>query len=172
MSFVRGLIVHENDPYRVTSVPHDNCTEDHTLKLKARSLNLIKYNPNLFTNRENGGFYYMVGGDPTMLTTIGCGVIAMLYRRKVNQLRQVPLREGIWYNTLFFLYGLSIGAFYSLIYFTRTQVLFNEIFAHYLMNRYKESKHLNRRNIYRLKDIENTDECYHFTSSFINNFHM
>jgi hypothetical protein len=164
--------VFENSNFGLGSVPNDHYTEDSMIKYKARSINLIKYNPNLFTNRSGAGFYDMVGGDKAAATTLAFGVLGLLYRRQANILRNVAPREGIWFNTFYFLYGASFGAFYSAAFFLKWQVMFNEYFAHFLIKRYKGSGELNNRNIYALKDHENTDECYVFTDSYINNFHM
>ena len=171
MSIVNSL-VYENTNYGLSYFPHDRHTEDSALKLKARSLNLIKHNPNLFTNRSRAGFYEMVGGHKSAITTLGLGALAMLYRRHVNVLRNVAPREGVWFNTLYFLFGASFGVFYSSVFFLKWQVLFNDYFANFLIKRYKGSGDLKSRNIYALKDVENTDECYVFSDSFINNFHM
>lgn len=171
MSTIR-LLAFENNNYGLSSFPVDTHTSDEDLKNKARHLNLIKYNPNLFTNRSGKQFREMIGGEKTFITTLGCGVIAFLYRKRVNTLRHVSTREGVWFNTFYFLFGTTIGAFYSAAFFFKWQVLFNEYFAHYLLKRYKGSADLNRTNIYALRNKENTDECYHFGNSFINNFHM
>jgi len=166
------LTVYSNSENNLGEVSHDTYTDDSQLRLKARDLNLIKHNPNLFTNRSGAHFRYMVGGEKTILMTLGCGVLGLLYRRRVNALRGVSPREGVWFNTLYFLFGASLGTFYSSVFFFRWQVLFNDYFAHYLLKRYKGSAQLNRTNIYRLKDVENTDECYVFCDSYFNNFHM
>jgi hypothetical protein len=171
MSIVNSL-VYDNVNFGLTHVSHDKHTEDSVLKLKARSINLIKYNPNLFTNRSGYGFYDMMGGHKSAITTLGFGALALIYRRKANSLRHVAPREGIWFDTFYFLFGASFGAFYSSVFFLKWQVLFNEYFAHYLLKRYKGSGSLHKRNIYALKDVENSDECYAFSDSFINNFHM
>lgn len=170
MSVVKNLHTFGNFNYGIKNVPADNCTNDDVIRYKARTINLIKYNPNLFTNR--GNFWFVMGGEKTIITTLGCGFLAMLYRKRASTLRQIPTREAVWYSTVFFLYGCSLGLCYSSLYFMRWQVLSNEYFAHFLMKRYKGSADLDRHNIYKLKDTENTDDCYVFTTSYANNFHM
>ena len=171
MSIVPTIVL-DNINWGIESVTQDPYTEDSLIKYRARSINLIKHNPNLFTNRSGAGFYDMVGGHKSGITTLAFGALAMAYRRQVNIIRHVAPREGIWFNTFYFLYGASFGAFYSAAFFLKWQVLFNEYFAHFLIKRYKGSGDLKRKNIYALKDVENSDECYVFSDSFINNFHM
>lgn len=169
MSIIKINLQAEN-PKLNGQIIRDQFTDDQNIKLKARSINLIKHNPNLFTNR--GGFVNMIGGEATICTVLGCGLIGMIYRRRVNTLRQIPSREGIWYNTVYFLFGASVGVFYSACYFMKFQVFINDYFANFLLKRYKGSGDLARHNIYRLRDQENTDECYNFTNSYANNFHL
>ena len=165
------MVAHENVEKIFTPVKNDEFTSDETLKLKARSINLLKHNPNLFKNTSEG-LYYLLGGHRSLAMTLGCGIVALLYRRKANALRHLATREGIWFNTFYFLFGASVGAFYSCVFFLRWQVLFNDYFSNFLLKRYKSSKDLHRRNIYAFKDSPNTDECYQFSESFVNNFHL
>jgi hypothetical protein len=132
----------------------------------------MKHNPNLFMNRSSEGLYEILGGHRSGMMTLGCGRLFMVYRRKVNSLRHVAPREAVWFNTLYFLFGASFGAFYSAAFFLRWQLLFNDYFANFLLKRYKASADLTRSNIYHLKDVPNTDECYYFCDSFVNNFHL
>lgn len=159
-----------NSNHGVSHVPEDKYTEDHNLKYKVRTVNLIKYNPELFTNRGNFGYVY--GGEKSLLMTLGCATLGLLYRRRANFLRNVPTREGIWYNTAYFLFGASIGAFYSTCFFVRWQVVYNEYIAHFLMKRYKGSQDLHAKNIWRFRNIENKEECYNFSNSYANSFHL
>ena len=55
-----------NNNFKNVKITEDKYTEDNKLKYKLRSLNLIKYNPNLFTNRQE--FFYLIGGERTLLT--------------------------------------------------------------------------------------------------------
>jgi hypothetical protein len=151
-------------------VEQDKFTKDDEIKQKARNINLIKYNPNLFTNRTDK--YDMIGGNRTLLTVLGLGLAFGLYRRKANELRNVAKREGIWLTNFYALAGMGVGSIYSLIYFARWQVMFNDYCAHYLLNRYPDSQTLNKRNIYRLKDVPNTEECYVFSQKYGNTFHI
>lgn len=153
-------------------VQPDSYTSDENMKIKARSINLMKYNPNLFVNRGSDKLYYMVGGHPTAILTLGFGLLGLLYRNKLNTLRNVSVREGIWFNTLYFLLGATTGIFYSSLFFFRWQIILNDYFANYLLKRYKGSQQLNQRNIYKLKDVPNTNECYHFSTSFANSYHL
>jgi hypothetical protein len=172
MSIIKNLNTSNNDDngLKVNHLTPDSHTSDDLLKYKLRSINLIKHNPNLFVNR--GSFINVIGGEKTLITTLGLGVFAFLYRNRMNSARGIPIREGVWYSTIFFLYGSAIGAFYSCCYFMPLQVVLNEYFAHFLLKRYKGSGELSRHDIYRLRDVENTDECYVFTNSYANNFHM
>lgn len=151
-------------------IPRDTYTQDFQLKQKLRSLNLIKYNPNLFVNKENG-FVDLMGGNKSLALTLGMGALFALYRRRVNSFRQMSTREGIWMVNLYFLYGAALGGFYSAVFFWKSQQHFNEIFAFYLMKRYKGSSELDRRNIYQYKDIPNGDDCYNFSNKFMNHAH-
>ena len=140
------------------------------MKYKIRSINLVKYNPNLFLNKT--GKYEMFGGDRTLITTLAMGTLFALYRKKVNTLRNCSVREGIWLTNLFFLYGGIVGLFYSSIYFFKWQVLLNGISAYYLLERYPSSASQKKKNIYRLKDVENKDECYNFSEGYFKSFHL
>ena len=171
MSIVK-LIAYDNIDFELSGVVSDQCTSDELVKQKARSINLIKHNPNLFLNRSSEGLYEILGGHRSAVLTLACGVLALLYRKKVNSFRHIAPREGVWFNTLYFLFGTSVGAFYSCAFFLKWQVLFNDYFANFLLKRFKGSSELHRRNIYKLKDVENTDECYYFSDSFVNNFHL
>jgi hypothetical protein len=151
-------------------VEQDKFTKDEDIKQKARSINLIKYNPNLFTNRTDK--YEMIGGNRTLLTVLGTGLVFSLYRRRVNQLRNVAKREGIWLANIYALAGMGVGTLYSLLYFAKWQVMLNDYCAHYLLGRYPDSQTQNKRGIYRLKDIPNKEECYVFSQSYGNTFHI
>lgn len=151
-------------------IPEDNYSQDKDLKYKLRSINLVKYNPNLFTNKDSG-FTHIIGGNKAIFTMLTTGLLAAFYRSRVNVLRQSSIREGIWMINLYFLYGVAIGAFYSTCYFWRWQLHSNDITALYLMKRYKGSNELNRNNIYKYKDIPNADECYNFSNNYFNHAH-
>lgn len=152
-------------------VPKDAHTSDKDLRNKLRSLNLVKYNPNLFTNKDTG-FLHIMGGEKAVITTLSMGLLFALYRSRVNILRQSSIREGIWMVNLYFVYGCALGAFYSACFFWRWQIHFNDINAHWLMKRYKGANELNRTNIYRFKDIPNADECYNFSNKYFNHAHI
>jgi hypothetical protein len=151
-------------------IEQDKFTKDEELKLKARSMNLIKYNPNLFTNRTDK--YEMFGGNRSLLTVLGFGLVFGLYRQKVNLARNIAKREGIWLTNIYTLTGMGVGAIYSLMYFAKWQVLLNDYCANYLLNRYPDCQTMNLRNIYRLKDVPNTEECYAFSTKYGNTFHL
>jgi hypothetical protein len=172
MSRKENLLVNEPEPFKDFAVTPDKYTEDSLLKNKLRSINLIKYNPTLFTNRGGRNFFEMMGGDKTLLTVLGCGALAVFYRSRVNVLRLASKREGIWYTSVYFFFGASLGLFYSTVFFCKWQVLMNDYFAHYLMKRYAGSNLLNGRNIYHVKDVENNDEIYRFSNSYMNSFHL
>ncbi len=168
----RTLNTIENSNFGINRLEKDTCTKDNLLKNKIRDINLIKHNPSLFTNRHSRDLYNMLGGDKTALTTLGCAALGMLYRVRCNQLRNVAKREAVWYTTLYLLYGMSLGLFYSSCFFFKWQVFANEYFAFFLLNRFKGSNQLNRRDIYHLKNVQNTDECYRFSQSYANSYHM
>lgn len=151
-------------------IPKETNTQDNNLKLKARSLNLIKYNPNLFLNKDTG-FIELIGGNKSVALMLGMGSLFALYRGRVNNFRQMSAREGIWMVNLYFVYGATVGGLYSLAFFSKWQQYLNEYFAFYLIGRYKGASELSRRNIYQYKDIPNGDECYHFSNSFSNYAH-
>ncbi len=152
-------------------VPKDQHTSDKDLRNKLRFLNLIKYNPNLFTNKDTG-FLHIMGGEKSVLLTLSMGVLFALYRTKVNSLRQLSIREGIWMTNLYFVYGCAIGAFYSTCYFWRWQIHLNDVFANWLMNRYSGASELKRTNIYKFNEIPNSDECYNFSNKYFNHAHI
>jgi hypothetical protein len=151
-------------------VENDKFTKDEDIKQKARSMNLIKYNPQLFTNRTDK--YEMIGGNRTLLTVLGLGAIFGVYRLKSNTARGIAKREGIWLANIYALGGMGVGAAYSFLYFVKWQVLFNDYCANYLLNRYPDSQAMNKRNIYRLKDVPNEEECYVFSQKYGNTFHI
>ena len=151
-------------------IQRETLTQDENLRLKLRSINLIKYNPNLFTNKDSG-FIELMGGNKSLALILGMGTLFALYRSRVNNLRLMSTREGIWMVNLYFLYGAAVGGFYSFVFFSRWQQYMNETYAFYLMKRYKGSNEITRRNIYQYKDIPNGDECYNFSNKFFNHAH-
>lgn len=152
-------------------IPKDAYSEDKELKNKLRSFNLVKYNPNLFTNKDTG-FLHIMGGDKSVILTLSMGLLFALYRTRVNKLRLSSIREGIWMVNTYFVYGCAVGAFYSACFFWRWQIHFNDINAHWLMKRYKGANELNRTNIYKFNDIPNADECYNFSNKYFNHAHI
>jgi len=152
-------------------IPTDAHTADKDLRNKLRSINLVKYNPNLFTNKDTG-FLHIMGGEKSVITTLSMGLLFALYRSRVNMLRQSSLREGIWMVNLYFVYGCTLGAFYSASFFWRWQMHFNDINAHWLMKRFKGANELNRTNIYRFKDFANADESYNYSNKYFNHAHI
>jgi hypothetical protein len=160
----------ENYKVLYIDVEKDAFTKDEDIKQKARTMNLIKYNPKLFTNRTDK--YEMVGGNRTLLTVLGLGLVFGLYRRRVNDIRGVAKREGIWLANIYALTGMGLGALYSGIYFAKWQVIFNDYCANYLLTRYPDSENMTKHHIYRLKDTPNTEECYIFSQKYSNTFHI
>ena len=152
-------------------IPKDFSIIDKELKFKLRSINLVKYDPNLFTNK-NAGLLHILGGEKTVLVTLTTGLLFALYRTRVNLLRQSSIREGIWMANLYFVYGCTVGAFYSTCFFWRWQIHFNDINANWLMKRFKGSAELQRNNIYKFKDIPNADDCYNFSNKYFNHAHI
>jgi hypothetical protein len=151
-------------------IPRETLTQDENLKLKLRSLNLIKYNPNLFTNKQTG-YIDLIGGNKSLAVMLGMGSLFALYRGKVNNFRQMSTREGIWMVNLWFVYGALVGKAYSLLFFHKSQQHLNEYYAFHLMKRYKGADQISRRNIYQYKDIPNGDECFNFSNKFSNYAH-
>lgn len=152
-------------------VNKDSNVADSQLKYKLRSINLMKHNPNHFRN-VGEGFYDLIGGNRTLFTTLGFGVVFMLYRVRANSLRKLSVREGIWMNNIYFWFGSSIGCLYSLAFFSKWQIFLNDYYANHLIKRFPESKLLKNQNIYALKDVPNEDDCYNFSNSFINSYHI
>lgn len=151
-------------------VQKETLTQDENLRQKLRSLNLIKYNPNLFTNKETG-FIDLLGGNKSLALILGMGFLFAGYRTRVNNLRQMSTREGIWMVNMYFVYGMTVGGFYSGVFFWKWQQHMNEVYSYYLMKRYGGAADLTRRNIYQYKDLPNGDDCYHFSNSFFNHAH-
>jgi hypothetical protein len=166
---VAYLPVYENREYEA-HVEKDKFTSDEKIKYKLRDVNLIKYNPNLFG--VDGKFLEVFGGWKSLVITFGCGALAFYYRKNCNNLRMIKHREGTWFLTMYTLFGLGVGFTYSLAFLSRWQLFFNNQFAAEIMKRWKNSKELNKLNIYALKDIPNNDEVYVFTSTYANTYHM
>lgn len=150
------------------NIPVDKNTADEFLKFKARDLNLIKHNPNIFTNK--GQFLDMIGGERTIGFTAATTLLFYLYRWEANRLRKVSFREGLWMKHYYAMYGFAFGLFYSSIFFFQHQRILNDITANFLLKRFKNSKDLNRKHIWQIRDIQNDDECYYATSTFIKTF--
>jgi len=167
----RPYYIEEQDKHQM-KIDHDAYTSDDTLKLKSRSMNLIKHNPNLFINKEKGSFTQIIGGSRAIATILLCGGLAFGYRFQVNKLRHLSTREAIWFSNVYFWYGCGLGFVYSGLFFWNWQRHFNDTCAGFLFKRYPGSKALRRTNIYSLKDQENEDECYRFTSTYMNSFHL
>lgn len=150
----------------------DKHTSDDQLKQKIRSMNLIKYNPNLFTNRNKGEFYEMMGGHRTAIFVLSGGLLGYFYKHQTNKLFGVPKRIGVWNKNFSFALGAGIGLVYSLLLFVDTQRFFNDYIAHCLFKRYPESKDLDTKNIWNFNDIENDYECYYYTKTYLNTAHV
>lgn len=162
--------IHTNNPNLKADAQPDKHTEDHQLKYKLRTLNLIKHNPNLFTNRE--GAFELLGGYRTLITTLLFGGVFAAYRHRANALRGISVREGIWFTNVYFLFGSSIGLLYSSAFFLQWQILLNDYYSQFLFKRYKASAGQSKQNIYQLRNVENEDECYQFSTSYANSYHM
>lgn len=155
--------------YKV-SVDNDKSTSDDKLKLKLRDINLIKYNPNLFTNR--GERFEVYGGLRSFLISAGFGLVFYIYRHKANTLRGIKPRAGVNYNMMIGLFGFGVGTIYNALFLSPNQRIFNDYIAHWLYKRYPNCKNLSRTNIWAYRDQENIDECYNFSSSYLNTFHF
>jgi hypothetical protein len=152
-------------------IPNDKYTADHQLKYKLRAINLMKYNPSLFTNRGSG-LGEMMGGTRALVTVLGFGTLAALYRRRANTLRQVAPREAIWFTTTYFTFGALVGTFYSALFFLKWQIFLNDYYSNFLIKRFGGSSEIHGKNIYALKDVPNQDEVYSFSGSYLNSAHM
>lgn len=161
-----------NIKYANIDIPKDSYTSDDKLKYKLRSLNLIKYNPNLFTNTSEGNVTNFLGGTKTAVTVLGCGLISAIYKHQANKLRGVCQKIGIWNINFFFVYGCAVGALYSSIFFTKNQIIMNDYFAQFLFKRYPECKEISRSDIYRFNKLTNDDSEYYYSKSFANTAHL
>lgn len=157
----------DNKSVKVT-IQKDIYTSDEQLKYKLREWNLIKHNPNLFTNR--GQFLEMIGGERTIATVSTTTLLFYLYRWGANKARNFSFREGLWLKHYFAMYGFAYGVFLSSIFFFQHQRIFNDIYANFLLKRFKDSKNLNRKHIWEIRDIPNDDECYYYTSTYVKTF--
>jgi len=146
-------------------------TTDDKLKLKLRDLNLIKHNPNVFTNRE-GGVYNILGGNRMALFTLLGGFSAYYYRHQANVTRGVSKRIGIWNKNIAFIYGATLGFLFSVGNFGKTQILMNDYYAQCLFKRFPDSKKLTTDNLWQKRNIKNNDDCYYFTKSYLNTYHI
>ena len=151
-------------------ITKETSTQDENLKQKLRSLNLIKYNPNLFINKDSG-FTDLIGGNKSLALILGMGSLFAAYRSRVNNFRQMSTREGIWMINMYFVYGMAVGGFYSAVFFWKCQQHMNEIYSYYLMKRYKGANDITRKNIYQFKDLPNGDDSYNYSNSFFNHAH-
>lgn len=151
-------------------VQPDKYTDDSNVKYKLRSLNLIKHNPNFFTNK--GNFLEIIGGNKTLLFALAGGLIGKFYRRGVNVSRNIPYRMGIWNSNIQFLVGTAMGSFYGIYLFGNSQLLLNDYFAQCLFVRYPDCKKIERTHIYSLKNQINNDEHYYFTQKYLNTYHI
>jgi hypothetical protein len=150
------------------SIPVDTNTDDESLKYKIRDINLVKHNPNIFTNK--GQFLDMIGGEKTIAFTSATTLIFYLYRWRANNIRKLSFREGLWMKHFFAMYGFAFGLFYSSIFFFQHQRIYNDMTANFLLKRFKGSKDLDRKHIWAIRDIPNDDECYYASSTFIKTF--
>lgn len=151
-------------------VQPDRFTDDSNVKYKLRSLNLIKHNPNFFTNK--GNFLEVIGGYRTLLFALAGGLLGKFYRRGVNLSRNVPHRMGIWNSNIQFLVGASVGTFYGMYLFSNFQMLLNDYFAQCLFARYPDCKKIETSHIYSLRNQINNEEHYYFTKKYLNTYHI
>lgn len=159
-----------NVDYSNLVVEDDKHTADNQLKQKLRDINLIKYNPKHFTNVE--GAYDLLGGCKTGLFILGFGLVGVAYRSRANALRGIGHRMGIWNNNIHFLMGAGVGSCYSAMFFVKWQVLLNDYFAQWLFKRYPKSKELDNKGIYIHRNKPCDEECYYFTDTYMNSYHL
>jgi hypothetical protein len=157
----------DNRAVKVT-IPVDRNTADDQLKLKIRDINLIKHNPNHFTNR--GQFTEMLGGQKTQITVLVSTLGFYFYRWQANRLRHFSFREGLWMKHYWAMTGFAYGLFLSSVFFFQHQRIMNDIVSNHLLKRFKDSQQLDRKHIWEIRDIPNDDDCYHFTSTFIKSY--
>jgi hypothetical protein len=150
--FYQPLMIAEQDNHEM-DIPADNYTNDEDLKHKARSINLIKYNPHFFTNQKKGSFTEIIGGTRASATILLCGAAALFYRLQANKLRRLSSREGVWFSTVYFSYGCAIGCFYSGLFFWNWQRHLNDIWSNFLLRRFPNSSKQRRTNIYSKRNI-------------------
>ena len=166
-SFVNAQVLSPKGDFHVEE---EKYTHDDQLKLKLRDINLIKHNPNLFTNRN--GAFDLLGGWKTTAIIFGTAILLSFYSKKANSIAGIRYREGWWNRNLHFLLGGALGTAYSFLYFVKWQVLINDYFAQFLLKRFKDAKNVNRSNIWKLRNEENKDDCYNFTNSYFNTYHI
>ena len=155
------------------TVGADKYTADNQLKFKLRSIDMVKNNPNLFRNRErNGDFYEMLGGHKGAITTLGFGIVGIWYRMMSNQTHGVGKMSGGWGRNITFFATAGMGFVFNLMFFADTQQMSNDYNSVFLMKRYPGSANLTKSNIWLQRHKENNDECYYFTSSYMNTYHM
>lgn len=168
-SFTITEPIHEVDNKAVkVNIPVDHNTADDQLKLKIRDINLIKHNPNHFTNR--GQFIDMIGGQRTVATVTVSTLAFYLYRWRANKLRHISFREGLWLKHYWGMVGFAYGLFLSAVFFMPHQRIYNDVVANFLLKRYKGSANLDRKHIWEIRNVPNDDDCYHFTSTFVKTF--
>ena len=167
---INSFYVSHSSQFFELDVQKETQVQDENLKQKLRSLNLIKYNPNLFVNKDSG-FTDLIGGNKSIALILGMGSLFAIYRSRVNNFRQMSTREGIWMVNMYFVYGMAVGGFYSGVFFWKWQQHLNEIYSYYLLKRYNGSSDLSRKNIHQFKDIPNGDECYNYSNKFVNHAH-
>lgn len=153
------------------TVEKDKYTSDADVSQKLRSVNLIKYNPELFRVRKDT-LYDVLGGHKSLVTTLSFTALFVLFRKRACHLRGISQRQGVWKSYFFGTIGFFTGGFYSSLFFMKTQVFLNDYVALFLTKRYKDSKNLNTKDIYRLKDKECELDEYHHSSSFFKTFHI
>ena len=171
MSTDRIITVYHSSPNFTAKIETDNeSITDNKLKTKLRDINLIKYNPTLFTNR--GEFLEVLGGEKSLCLILGLAGLFYVYRVKVNPTRGIKPGHGVAYNLIYAGLGGLIGGFYSFLYTVPQQRLLNDYIAQYLFKRYPESKKIVRTNLWKYNNIPNDDSAYYYTSKYGQTFHF
>ena len=132
---------------------------DEDLQGKIQTIELVKYNPQLFHREFNAeNVYNIVGGAPSVACSLVGGL--MTYGYYAVQPRQYNFYIHIIRSQHRFLLGALVGCAFGYAKFGDRQQLHNAFLAERLRARYPDSMNLNMTDLWRFKGVTAPHDFY------------
>jgi len=138
---------------------------DGELSAKIRSIDLIKFNPNLFhmNAMAPATWYEVLGGVKTGLTAIGGAALSWQYYQMKLARKPAHFYQAIWISGFRIAVGLTAGTWVGFMKFGDRQKMHNAWVAERLRRRYPDSITIKEHDIWRFKGVTPRHEFYRWT---------